>query len=131
VVDDRGRLRIVGRAKDMFIVRGFNAYPAEIENRLLCHPEVQQASVIGIPDERLGEVGMAFVVTRSGDPAVGAEILAWCRHEIANYKVPRAIEVVDEPPVNATGTVVKDELRARVSQGRPVLATWASGASEP
>jgi acyl-CoA synthetase (AMP-forming)/AMP-acid ligase II len=116
-VDDRGYLRIVGRAKDMFIVGGFNAYPAEIENHLLRHPEVRQAAVIGIPDERLGEVGMAFVVTRSGDPAVGAEILAWCRDEIANYKVPRAIEVVGELPVNAAGKVEKNALRARAGQG--------------
>jgi len=122
VLDDRGYLRIVGRAKDMFIVGGFNAYPAEIESHLLRHPEVRQAAVIGIPDERLGEVGMAFVVTRSGDPAVGAEILAWCRDEIANYKVPRAIEIVDELPVNATGKVEKNALRARAGQGRPVSA---------
>jgi HIP---CoA ligase len=122
VLDDRGYLRIVGRAKDMFIVGGFNAYPAEIEGHLLRHPEVRQAAVIGIPDERLGEVGMAFVVTRSGDPAVGHEILAWCREEIANYKVPRAIELVDELPVNATGKVEKNALRARAAQGRPVSA---------
>jgi acyl-CoA synthetase (AMP-forming)/AMP-acid ligase II len=103
----------------MFIVGGFNAYPAEIESHLLRHPEVQ-AAVIGIPDERLGEVGMAFVVTRSGDPAVGAEILAWCRDEIANYKVPRAIEIVDELPVNATGKVEKTVLRERAPRSRPV-----------
>ena len=62
VLDDAGRLRIVGRVKDMFIVGGFNAYPAEIENALLRHPAIRQAAVIGIPDHRLGEVGMAFVV---------------------------------------------------------------------
>jgi HIP---CoA ligase len=115
VVDERGCLRIVGRSKDMFIVGGFNAYPAEIENHLLRHPDVAQAAVIGIPDERLGEVGMAFVVTRSGDPEAGAAILAWCRDQMANYKVPRAIEILPELPVNATGKVVKDELRARAA----------------
>jgi acyl-CoA synthetase (AMP-forming)/AMP-acid ligase II len=99
----------------MFIVGGFNAYPAEIENHLLRHPDVAQAAVIGIPDERLGEVGMAFVVTRSGDPDGGAAILAWCRDQMANYKVPRAIEILTELPVNATGKVVKDELRARAA----------------
>jgi acyl-CoA synthetase (AMP-forming)/AMP-acid ligase II len=119
VLDERGNLRIVGRIKDMFIVGGFNAYPAEIENALLRHPDVQQAAVIGIPDERLGEVGMAFVVTRSGDAAVGPGILAWCRDEMANYKVPRALEVVDALPVNATGKVVKDELRARIRGSGP------------
>jgi acyl-CoA synthetase (AMP-forming)/AMP-acid ligase II len=116
VIDDQGCLRIVGRSKDMFIVGGFNAYPAEIENLLLGHPDVQQAAVIGVPDDRLGEVGMAFVVSRSGDRAASAEILAWCRDQMANYKVPRAIELVDELPVNATGKVVKDELRARVAK---------------
>jgi acyl-CoA synthetase (AMP-forming)/AMP-acid ligase II len=123
VLDDRGYLRIVGRSKDMFIVGGFNAYPAEIENHLLRHPDVRQAAVIGIPDERLGEVGMAFVVTGSGDPAAADEIRAWCRDQMANYKVPRAIEVVDALPVNATGKVVKDELRARVAKDRQERGT--------
>ena len=120
VLDENGYLRIVGRSKDMFIVGGFNAYPAEIESHLLRHPEVQQAAVIGIPDERLGEVGMAFVVTRSGDPALGDEIIAWCRGEIANYKVPRAVEVVAELPLNATGKVEKTKLREQAAQSRPV-----------
>jgi acyl-CoA synthetase (AMP-forming)/AMP-acid ligase II len=123
VIDDRGCLRIVGRAKDMFIVGGFNVYPAEIENALLRHADVKEAAVIGIPDARLGEVGMAFVVTRSRDRAAAAQILAWCREQMANYKAPRAIEVVDELPVNTTGKVVKDVLRARVASGRPVSAT--------
>jgi acyl-CoA synthetase (AMP-forming)/AMP-acid ligase II len=115
VVDERGYLRIVGRAKDMFIVGGFNAYPAEIENALLRHPDVRQAAVIGIPDARLGEVGMAFVVLRSGSGSAGDAILGWARDGMANYKVPRAIEVVDELPVNATGKVAKEELRARAA----------------
>jgi acyl-CoA synthetase (AMP-forming)/AMP-acid ligase II len=99
----------------MFIVGGFNAYPAEIEGALLRHPDVQQAAVIGVPDERLGEVGMAFVVTSSSDPGVGDAILTWARDQMANYKVPRTIELVAELPTNATGKVVKDELRARVA----------------
>ena len=118
VLDERGNLRIVGRLKDMFIVGGFNAYPAEIENALLRHPDVRQAAVIGIPDERLGEVGAAFVVTASGDPAVADDIKAWCRDEMANYKVPRVVRVVEALPVNATGKVVKDELRALVSEAQ-------------
>jgi len=115
VLDERGNLRIVGRIKDMFIVGGFNVYPAEVENALLRHPDIKQAAVIGIPDERLGEVGMAFVVT-TADPS---EIQTWCRDQMANYKVPRAIEVVDEFPLNATGKVMKDVLRARrAARGR-------------
>jgi acyl-CoA synthetase (AMP-forming)/AMP-acid ligase II len=109
VLDDDGNLRIVGRLKDMFIVGGFNAYPAEIENLLLRHPDIRQAAVIGIPDERLGEVGMAFVVTASG---TDDGIIEWAKGEMANYKVPRVVRVVDSLPTNATGKVVKDELRA-------------------
>ncbi len=111
--DADGYLRIVGRIKDMFIVGGFNAYPAEIENLLLRHPRIAQVAVIGIPDERLGEVPMAFVVPEPGPPPDRAEIIEWARGEMANFKVPRSIELLDELPVNATGKVVKDELRAR------------------
>ncbi|HEX4126776.1 MAG TPA: FadD3 family acyl-CoA ligase [Acidimicrobiales bacterium] len=112
-VDDAGRLRIVGRVKDMFIVGGFNAYPAEIENALLRHPAVLQAAVIGIPDQRLGEVGMAFV-TVSGDVS-GADLIDWSRNEMANYKVPRVVEIVDALPLNATGKVLKDVLREQAA----------------
>jgi HIP---CoA ligase len=118
VLDDRGCLRIVGRAKDMFIVGGFNAYPAEIENTLLRHPDIQQAAVIGVPDERLGEVGMAFVVTRPGRATTGPDIIRWSRDQMANYKVPRVVEVLGELPLNATGKVMKDALRERAAQIR-------------
>jgi acyl-CoA synthetase (AMP-forming)/AMP-acid ligase II len=111
--DADGYLRIVGRIKDMFIVGGFNAYPAEIENLLLRHPRVAQAAVIGVPDARLGEVGKAFVVLSPGEAVEPDAIIEWARAEMANYKVPRAIEFLDELPLNATGKVVKDELRAR------------------
>jgi acyl-CoA synthetase (AMP-forming)/AMP-acid ligase II len=110
---DDGCLRIVGRSKDMYIVGGFNAYPAEIENVLLGHPDIRQAAVIGVPDERLGEVGRAFVVLAPGSTTTGDEIVAWSRDQMANYKAPRAVELVDELPINATGKVMKDELRAR------------------
>ena len=112
-LDADGYLRIVGRIKDMFIVGGFNAYPAEIENLLLRHPRVTQAAVIGVPDDRLGEVGMAFVVLDSGASLEPAELIEWAQGEMANFKVPRFVELVDALPVNATGKVVKDELRAR------------------
>jgi HIP---CoA ligase len=114
VIDEAGRLRIVGRVKDMFIVGGFNAYPAEIENALLRHPAVQQAAVIGVRDERLGEVGMAFLVVSGG--TTGEDVIAWSRGEMANYKVPRAVEIVDELPLNATGKVMKDVLRQRAAR---------------
>jgi HIP---CoA ligase len=116
--DAAGNLRIVGRTKDMFIVGGFNAYPAEIENMLLQHPAIGQAAVIGVPDERLGEVGMAFLV--AADPALPPtkpEVIAWCRDRMANYKVPRRVELVDALPLNATGKVAKDDLRALAASG--------------
>ena len=116
LLDPAGRLHIVGRAKDMFIVGGFNAYPAEIENALLRHPQIAAAAVIGIPDDRLGEVGMAFVVPVAGSTVTEAEIIAWSREEMANYKVPRVVEIIDALPVNATGKVVKDDLRARINR---------------
>jgi HIP---CoA ligase len=107
--DDGGRLRIVGRKKDMFIVGGFNAYPAEIEGFLLEHPRVAQVAVIGVPDERLGQVGKAFVV-RSGLVSAD-ELVTWSRDRMAGFKVPRYVEFLDELPLNATGKVMKDQLR--------------------
>jgi acyl-CoA synthetase (AMP-forming)/AMP-acid ligase II len=108
-LDERGHLRIVGRKKDMFIVGGFNAYPAEIEGFLLEHPAVAQVAVIGVPDERLGQVGKAFVV-RDGEVSA-EELIAWSRERMAGFKVPRFVEFLDELPLNATGKVMKDRLR--------------------
>jgi acyl-CoA synthetase (AMP-forming)/AMP-acid ligase II len=114
VMDDRGYVRITDRKKDMFIVGGFNAYPAEIENELLAHPAVAQAAVVGIPDERMGEVGCAFVVPRSGTSIDADELISWARDRMANYKVPRRVEVVESLPLNASGKVLKYELRDRI-----------------
>jgi acyl-CoA synthetase (AMP-forming)/AMP-acid ligase II len=118
IVDPSGNLRIVGRSKDMFIVGGFNAYPAEIENALLQHPDIRQVAVIGVSDQRLGEVGMAFVVLEPGAVAAEADIIGWSRARIANFKVPRVVEFVTELPLNATGKVVKDALREQAAQRR-------------
>jgi len=107
--DGAGRLRVVGRKKDMFIVGGFNAYPAEIEGFLLEHPAVAQAAVIGVPDDRLGQVGKAFVVAKT--KVSEDELLVWCRERMAGFKAPRSIEFLDELPLNATGKVMKDQLR--------------------
>jgi acyl-CoA synthetase (AMP-forming)/AMP-acid ligase II len=110
--NDDGRLLIVGRKKDMFIVGGFNAYPAEIEGFLLEHPAVAQAAVIGVPDDRLGQVGKAFVVVRDGETAVsGDQLIAWSRDRMAGFKVPRYVELLDKLPLGATGKVMKDRLR--------------------
>ena len=100
-----GNVRITDRKKDMFIVGGFNAYPAEIEGALLRHPGVSQVAVVGVPDARLGEVGCAFVVPRpDADPtALARELLVWARERMANYKVPRVVEIVEALPLNARG----------------------------
>ena len=119
VVDRAGRLRIVGRLKDMLIVGGFNVYPAEVENVLSRHPAIAQAAVIGVPDHRLGEVGLAFIVARAGSAADAEEIIDWSRSQMANYKVPRYVELVPELPVNATGKVEKDRLR-ELASARPL-----------
>jgi acyl-CoA synthetase (AMP-forming)/AMP-acid ligase II len=112
-LDDTGRLCIVGRKKDMFIVGGFNAYPAEIEGFLLEHPAVAQAAVIGVPDDRMGQVGKAFIVLKSGADPVGAEdLIEWSRARMAGFKVPRSVEFLDQLPLNATGKVMKDQLRS-------------------
>jgi acyl-CoA synthetase (AMP-forming)/AMP-acid ligase II len=99
----------------MFIVGGFNCYPAEIENQLASHEAVGQAAVVGMPDERMGEVACAFVVLRPGASLDEATLIDWCREQMANYKVPRAVHFVDSLPVNASGKVLKTELRARLT----------------
>ena len=112
VMDDRGYLRITDRTKDMFIVGGFNAYPAEIENLLLRNPAIAQVAVVGVPDARMGEVGDGVRGPAGpGATATADEIIAWSREVMANFKVPRAVEIVAELPLNASGKVLKTELR--------------------
>ena len=113
IMDANGYLAITDRIKDMFIVGGFNAYPAEIENTLLTHPSIAQVAVVGQPDDRLGEVGHAFVVLRTEQTVSEQELIEWSRQCMANYKVPRHITFVDLLPLNASGKVLKYELRAR------------------
>ena len=112
-LDERGYLSITDRKKDMFIVGGFNAYPAEIESLLLQNPAIDQAAVIGVPDERLGEVGKAFVTLRAGSTAGPEELRAWAREQMANYKVPRSFEILGELPLTPSGKVMKHVLRER------------------
>ena len=111
IMDERGYLRITDRLKDMFICGGFNAYPAEIEHVILGYPGVTEVAVIGIPDPRLGEVGMAWVVAR--EAIDGEQLLAWARERLANFKVPRQVAFVDCLPRNASAKVMKFELRER------------------
>ncbi len=118
VMDNDGYIAITDRKKDMFIVGGFNAYPAEIENSLLGHPAIAQAAVVGVPDDRQGEVGWAFVVARPGEAIDPDAIVSWCRDRMANYKVPRKVVAVEALPTNASGKVLKFELRARATEAQ-------------
>ncbi|QMU79466.1 AMP-binding protein [Streptacidiphilus sp. PB12-B1b] len=113
IVDDSGNLRITDRLGDMFTVGGFNAYPAEIERVLIRHPLVADCAVVGIPDPRLGEVGKAYVVPHGApEPGAAEALIAWARREMANYKVPRQVAFLGELPRNASGKVLKRQLRA-------------------
>ena len=112
-LDKDGNLSIVDRKKEMYIVGGFNAYPAEIEKLLLDYRPVSEAAVIGVPDERLDEVGCAFLVLRPGQQTTEAEVIAWARGAMANFKAPRHVRFVDQLPKNASQKVLKDALRAR------------------
>jgi len=104
-------LRLVDRKKDLLMVGGFNVAPAEVERVLLCRDDVAQVAVVAAPDARLGEVGAAFVVPRPGRVVDPDEVVGWCREQMANYKVPRYVVLVDALPVNASGKVQKTVLR--------------------
>jgi acyl-CoA synthetase (AMP-forming)/AMP-acid ligase II len=109
-MDESGYVRITGRIKEMFIVGGFNCYPAEIENTLCDMPGVARAAVIGVPDDRMGEVARAFLVGDAGVQLDEASVVAWARDNMANYKVPRSVVLLDELPMNAGGKVDKGAL---------------------
>jgi acyl-CoA synthetase (AMP-forming)/AMP-acid ligase II len=111
VMDEDGYVRITDRIKDMFIVGGFNCYPAEIENSLCSMPGVARAAVIGLPDERMGEVARAYIVCAPDVELDEAAVIEWSRGNMANYKVPRSVRFLEEFPMNAGGKVLKNELR--------------------
>jgi acyl-CoA synthetase (AMP-forming)/AMP-acid ligase II len=118
-IDEHGNIAITDRLKDMYLAGGFNAYPAEIEAVLSGYPGVDQVAVIGVPDDRLGEVGCAYVVVADGASAddVAAGLADWSRDRLANYKVPRVVKIVDALPLNAAGKVLKRELRQMFAKG--------------
>jgi acyl-CoA synthetase (AMP-forming)/AMP-acid ligase II len=122
-MDERGYVRLVGRLKDMIIVGGFNVYPAEVENVLLAHDAIAQVAIIGVPDARMGEVAMAYIVPAPGRRVDSAAIIRWARERLANYKVPRYVVAVSTLPTNATGKILKEELRARAAADLKTTAT--------
>jgi fatty-acyl-CoA synthase len=109
--DKDGYVRIVGRKKDMIITGGFNVYPAEIEEYLFTHPKVQNVSVVGAEDDVMGEVAVAYIIPREGVTIDPQEIVDFCANEIANFKVPRYVAIVDQFPMTQSGKVQKFRLR--------------------
>lgn len=114
VRDAAGNLRITDRAKDMYICGGFNVYPAEVENLIAAREDIVEVAVVGTDDERLGEVGVAFVVPRDPSAFDVDAFVGWCRDAMANFKVPRRVEVEAALPRNAGGKVQKFKLKQRL-----------------
>ena len=114
MLDDRGYLRITDRKKDVFIVGGFNVAPAEVEKALLGMDGVAQVAVVGMPDDYYGEVGAAFVIVDGSAGVTAGDVMAYARAYLAGYKVPRRVDIVESLPLNATGKVLKNELRERL-----------------
>ncbi|WP_405603340.1 AMP-binding protein [Streptomyces sp. NBC_01410] len=114
VMREDGYVQIVGRIKDMIIRGGENVYPREIEEFLYAHPKIADVQVVGVPDERYGEEILACVIPRdAGDPPTLEDIAAYCREQLAHYKIPRRLEILGEFPMTVSGKVRKVELRRR------------------
>lgn len=111
LLGDNGYLKITDRVKDLYICGGFNCYPAEIERMMAAHPDIAQVAVIGVEDDRMGEVGKAFIVPRPAANIDEKSIISWCREQMANYKAPRSIQTIDALPLNASGKVMKFKLK--------------------
>ena len=112
--DDEGFVYIVDRWKDMYISGGENVYPAEVENIIYQLPQVAEAAVIGVPDERWGETGKVFISIKENQKIEEKEIIEHCLKNLAKFKVPKSVVFVDLLPRNATGKVLKRELREEV-----------------
>ncbi len=117
-IDVDGYVYVTDRIKDMIISGGENIYPAEIERVLAEHPSVGDVAVIGVPDERWGEVPKAVVVAAPGAVIDEAELLTWCREQLASFKCPKSVDVLDELPRNPTGKILKKDLRRPYWAGR-------------
>ncbi|MEZ6023599.1 MAG: fatty acid--CoA ligase [Hyphomonadaceae bacterium] len=117
-LDEDGYVFIKDRIKDMIVSGGVNIYPAEIENALYAHEDIAEAAVIGVPDSKWGESVKAFVVLKPGTDASAEQITAFCRDRIAGYKIPRSVEFMQQLPRNASGKVLKTELRKPFWEGQ-------------
>ncbi len=117
-MDEDGYVYIQDRIKDMIISGGENVYPAQVESAIYGHPAVAEVAVIGVPDETWGEAVKACVVPRPGTEVVAEDIIAWTRERLAGFKVPKSVDVIDALPRNASGKILRRELRAPYWQGR-------------
>ena len=109
--DEDGYLSIVDRKKDMVIAGGYNIYPVELDNVLFDHPKILEACTVGVPDEYRGETIKAFIVVKEGETLTEEEVTAYCKENLAAYKVPKLIEFIDELPKTAVGKILRRELR--------------------
>jgi acyl-CoA synthetase (AMP-forming)/AMP-acid ligase II len=116
-MDEKGYIYIQDRIKDMIVSGGENIYPAEVENALFQHPAVADAAVIGIPSEQWGESVLAFLVLKGEEKPTTEELIEFSRAHLAGYKLPRQVEIVDELPRNASGKVLKNQLREPYWEG--------------
>ena len=132
--DEEGFVYIVDRWKDMYISGGENVYPAEVENVLFQIPGVADAAIIGVPNERWGEVGLAVIVRKPGEPLEEGDVIRHCLGNLAKFKVPQSVAFVDTLPRNATGKVLKRELRVQfvgADKPRHLDSRLAAAASRP
>jgi len=111
--DEEGYFYVAGRKKDMFISGGENVYPVEIERFLSTHPKIREIAVIGVPDEKWGEVGKAYVALKSGESMTAQDVIAFCEGQLARYKIPKKVEFLDELPKGDSGKILKRLLLAR------------------
>src|SRR5690606_35318119 len=124
-LDEQGNLRITGRLKDMFIVGGFNCYPAEIEAVLSEHPAIAQAAVLGVPDERMGEVGCACVVLRHGEQLDEPALIVLSRERMANYKVPLLVVFLDQLSINSSIKIDQLHHARQLTEYQPEISVCA------
>jgi acyl-CoA synthetase (AMP-forming)/AMP-acid ligase II len=113
--DENGLLRVCDRIKDMIISGGENIYPAEVESALSGHPAFAEVAVVGAPDDRWGEIPMAFVVGRGSEQPPADEVIRWARSRLAGYKIPRRIVYLETMPRNATGKILRNDLKCRAA----------------
>jgi long-chain acyl-CoA synthetase len=127
-VDEDAYFYIVDRVKDMVNVSGLKVYPVEVENTIYQHPAVEEVAVYGVVESLLGERVCANIVCKAGETVTEAEIIAFCRQQLADYKIPRVVLFVDSIPKSPTGKILKRVLR---DEGQQAMATWSRTAGKP